>query len=66
MPIPADFDYLMTCAVEALDGIEYRQLKRVLRVLRPDMKVRAVHGKPDQYTIEFELPKFPSEPTDGR
>lgn len=49
-------------AVEALDGIEYPQLKRVLKVLRPDIKVTYVKGDMEHFWIEEINKRGPHDP----
>ncbi len=46
------FDDLVTMAMECLDGIEYRDLKKVLKVLSPELRITVGRGLDTYYVQE--------------
>lgn len=48
-----DFDQLVLMVAESTESLDYKTLKRVLKVMFPGLKIRTVKGNIDLYEIEW-------------
>lgn len=48
-----DFDGIMLMIHEGLDGLSYRQAKKVLKVVMPEIVVKAVEGDHNAFDYRF-------------
>jgi hypothetical protein len=49
----ASFEDLVLMILEATDGIEYQQAKKILKLLFPGIRINVVRGKDDEYLVTW-------------